>query len=236
MLSLQQNVALRWCRKLLVFDEVPTPEEIEHMKMDRRFWEDVVRGPKWERMWNEKREAYAEYRKAVIKMIEKEHVAFHRVQAVVLDRFGHLYGTLRAGLSIVTTPYVLITQHDLKLVPRFVAADVQRTLEVMRRGEANYIVLNRDMNNLKRTSTYFKLVEQFDREFFTGRMGLTAMAGFSDQCHFAVSSWYRENVWSTFSIHTGSRHGMRHFSTEGQTKGLLCMISSMACKWSAIKA
>lgn len=186
--SLQANVALRWCRKLLVFDAVPSPEEIHEMQRDKRSFSEVVRGKKWLDMWNAKRGDYHEYCELFRELDKRNHPALFNVQLVFLPRFGHLYGTVQTALSILKTPYVFITQHDLRISPKFVAADVQHILAALDGEVARYVLLNRDVNSSARTRGYFKLAHLDVANNFT------AMAGFSDQAHFAQTNWYRREV------------------------------------------
>ena len=80
--SLETNLALRWCRKELVFDK-------------------VCRGGKWEQMWNDGRESYDEYKTALQSMKDDDHPALHNRELVLLEEFGHLFGTVKRGFSHV---------------------------------------------------------------------------------------------------------------------------------------
>jgi len=198
--GLQANLGFHWCRKVLVFDAVPTPAEMLQMRSDANTFRDIVRGGKWIRMWNDKRCAYKEYCETLRSMKQANHPALFNVELVFLEEFGHLLGTVRSALALVTTPYVFITQHDLSLAARFVAADVQRVLDALKSGVANYILLNRDVNSSARTSAYL----DFHKENSVGgdapihedssSIVLTAISGFSDQAHFARTDWYRTEV------------------------------------------
>jgi len=196
--SLQANIALRWCRKILVFDQVPSVQELEILRRsdERRYREDM-KGPKWEKMWNDKREVYGDYCQRLRDMKENNHPALFNVELIFLQGFGHLLGTVHRALEAVTTEYIFITQHDLRLAPRFVAADVQNVLDVLQQGVARYVLLNRDVNSGPRTKTYFDMCPEQSWED-TGKASagirLTGMAGFSDQAHFAEADWYRREV------------------------------------------
>lgn len=198
--SLQANLALRWCRKVLVFDKVPSKEDIEEMQRDRHSYNIVTRGSKWARLWNEKRRDYDEYCSRLRQMKDANHPALLNTDLVFLSSFGHLFGTVKKALGQLDTRYVFITQHDLKLGGHFVAADVQIILEALHGGYASYIVLNRDVNSAYRTTTYFRMVPdrsvQLDPPPDQQKPGLslTGMAGFSDQAHFAEADWYRKEV------------------------------------------
>lgn len=198
--SLQANIALRWCRKLLVFDCVPSSRELQALKQDKKAYHEDLKGQKWEKMWNEKREAYAEYCKALRAMKEAEHPALFGVELLFLGKFGHLLGTVKLALQNLTTPFVFITQHDLRLATRIAAADVQSILEALHSGQARYIVLNRDVNSGQRTQAYFRMLREFSVKD-AGKRGagsnLTGIAGFSDQAHFADAAWYRQEVLGT---------------------------------------
>jgi hypothetical protein len=194
--SLHDNVALHWCRKFLVFDKVPTQAEIQELRRDTKKFNQVARGPKWVKMWTEKRQAYTEYCKTLTAMKEEKHPALFNVELVFLEDFGHLFGTVREafqGETSVSTPYVLVTQHDLKLARTFVAADVQRVLEALS-GSAKYIVLNRDANSGDRSLRHFRIENETERSDTDAGPLLTAICGFSDQTHFARTDWYKAEV------------------------------------------
>lgn len=195
--SLQANVALRWCRKLLVFDKVPSQEEIARLQQSAEAFNEVVRGGKWLSTWSAKRDDYEEYCATLRAMKEANHPALFNVELVFLPHFGHLFGTVREGLRRTETPFVFITQHDLRLSGKFVAADVQGILEALHGGEARYVNLNRDVNSSARTTGYFRLLPSHSRRDQTRQplgLNLTAVAGFSDQAHFAGAAWYRQEV------------------------------------------
>ena len=191
--SLQANVALKWCRRILSFDKVPSEQEIDKLKREHPTrWAEELRGFKWERLWREKREAYEQYCQELRDMKEANHPLMFKVELVFLDHFGHLFGTVQKALEITQTPYVFVTQHDLKVSPKFVGADVQRVLDLLSRDVAHYVALNRDVNNGTRTMGYFRLCG--DRNVIENDVKLTGIAGFSDQSHFAKTSWYRRDV------------------------------------------
>ena len=196
--SLQANLALRWCRKLLVFDKVPSREEIDEMRRDPKIYHHVCRGGKWEQMWNDGRESYDAYKAALQSMKDDDHPALHNTELVFLEEFGHLFGTVKRGFSHVQTRYVLVTQHDLRLGGHFVAADVQLILEALNAGLAKYVLLNRDTNSSVRTKAYFRLTPERDVHLDAPKtpsgLHLTAMQGFSDQTHFVDAEWYRKEV------------------------------------------
>lgn len=195
--SLQSNVAFHHCRKLLVFDSVPTQDEMNHMKLDQKFWRDVVRGHKWQGMWNAKRQDYAEYCQALSKMKAEGHPALYKVDLIFLKKFGHLFGTVKEALNHVKTPFIFLHQHDLRLNGNFVASDVQHVLDELDHGKAKYVVLNRDVNKALRCKTYFNMVPEEDVDYTSSApngFAMTAMAGYSDQSHFAATDWYRKHV------------------------------------------
>merc|ERR1740117_777121 len=127
------------------------------MKQERDFFKETVRGGKWERMWNEKRADYDVYCDTLKAMKDANHPALFNTDLVFLQRFGHLLGTLKVALETVSTPFVFVTQHDLRLASQFEAADVQRVVEALYRGVASYVLLNRDINSAPRTAGYFKV-------------------------------------------------------------------------------
>jgi len=130
------------------------------------------------------------------------HPLLFNVEFLHLQRFGHLFGTVKQAFEYVKTKFVFVTQHDLRLCGNFVAADVQNILDMLYNREdekslANYIVLNRDVNSAVRTRTYFRLQPERSIHLPDKRpsgFSLTGMAGFSDQAHFAVAEWYRQEV------------------------------------------
>lgn len=190
--SLQDNLALRWCKKILVFDAVPSEKEISAMEQDKEFYNSVVKGRKWAELWESKREAYQVYQGQMHRLKEEGHPALFNVELCELDCFGHLFGTVERALKEITTPYVFMTQHDLRLNANFQAADVQRSLEALEAGTAKYILLNRDENNAARCRKYFNYLEHQNPE--AAPPNLTPVHGFSDQAHFAVTEWYRREV------------------------------------------
>jgi len=197
--SLQANVALRWCRKILVFDKVPSQEEIEELKKDPKLFHYVARGGKWQNMWNQKREDYEEYCATLRAMKEADHPALFNTDLIFLEKFGHLFGTVKRAFEHLMTRFVFLTQHDLRLGGHFIAADVQVILEALDGGEVKYVVLNRDVNSSVRTKAYFRLipeksVDSEENEQTSFGLNLTAMAGYSDQAHFAETAWYRREV------------------------------------------
>jgi len=192
--SLQSNIALRWCRKVLVFDAVPTKGELAIMKQDRRAYVEDLRGPKWEKLWLEKYDAYQEYCETMRELKEASHPALFNTEFVFLGAFGHLLGTVRSAFNNLDTPYVLVTQHDLRLAPLFVAADVQHVLKTLASGSARYVVLNRDVNSGSRTKGYFRMCPEQSIAAPSGGAQFTAVAGFSDQAHFVEAAWYRREV------------------------------------------
>ena len=192
--SLQDNLALHWCRKILVFDEIPSEQEIEAMKQNPKHYHTVVRGPKWEHMWRKKREAYTAYCFALNEMKLNNDPTLFQVELVFLPRFSHLFGTVRHALELVKSSYVLVTQHDLRLSGKFVAADVQRVLGLMESESANCVILNRDTNSGSRPKSYFRMDPDSDIYDSGSRTRLTAVRGFSDQTHFAHKDWYLANI------------------------------------------
>lgn len=216
--SVQNNLAFHWCRKILAFDKVPSHEEIRNLKFDREYYQKVIRGPKWEKMWNEKRTAYDEYCEKMRRMKENGHPALFNVELVFLPSFGHLFGTVKVALDRVETDYVFITQHDLAISSKFMAADVQLIVEALMKGDVNYILLNRDINSGPRTAKFFRERPQGDHTSTKPRgLRLTGVAGFSDQSHFSKTNWYLENVINAI-------HGSQH---------LTCMEHILHARWIA---
>lgn len=198
--SVQANLALRWCKKLLVFDKVPSKDQIDAMKTDRGYYREVVRGAKWEKMWNEKREDYDVYCDSVRKLHENNHPALFRTELIFLEDFGHLQGTVQRAFKDVDTAYTFVTQHDLRLGGKFEAADVQSVVEALHRGYASYILLNRDVNSAPRTRVYFNMDLDAPLPDLPLGLHLTPVAGFSDQAHFVDSEWYRQEVLGAIPV------------------------------------
>merc|ERR1712216_129723 len=181
---------------LLVFDKVPTPEWIDLKKRNQKEYIDVIRGHKWQAMWNAKRDDYTEYCLNLQRMKDAGHPALYNTDLVFLEEFGHLFGTVKKAFEYIDTKFVFLHQHDLRVGTNFVAADVQKILEVLQSDRAKYVVLNRDVNNALRCSAYFRFVPSADIRGDGADEGvaLTAMAGYSDQSHFAEVEWYRRHV------------------------------------------
>eukprot|EP00932_Pfiesteria_piscicida_P001371 SRR837773.11337.p1 GENE.SRR837773.11337~~SRR837773.11337.p1 ORF type:complete len:184 (-),score=47.85 SRR837773.11337:156-707(-) len=99
--SLQANTALRWCKKLLVFDQVPSEKAIADLKAwDMKMWNDQIRGPKWEKLWREKRQAYEDYCDAMRGFQGPgDHLALFGVRAPLLGQVRSLvrHGPARYG-------------------------------------------------------------------------------------------------------------------------------------------
>ena len=194
--SIQDNLALHWCEKYVVFDKVPLPDEIAAMQRDRDIYDNGVRGYKWSRMWGDKAEAYKIFGDELVYLKQRMHPALHKVNLVFLEEFGHLFGTVNAAFTLLSSPYVFVTQHDLEVTSAFKPSDVQLLLSALRKGVANYVLLNRDCNSSPRTARYF----DFLPELSVGRANssfpcdMTAILGFSDQAHFATVAWYKEEV------------------------------------------
>ena len=109
--SLQDNVVLHWCRKLLVFDKVPSQNEIRDMRKDPGAYENIVKGDKWAKLWIEKHQAYLEYCTTLRMMKKENHPALFNVELIFLQEFGHLFGTVRKAFEYVNTRFVLSLIH-----------------------------------------------------------------------------------------------------------------------------
>lgn len=205
--SLQANLAFHWCRKLLVFDSVPSQADIQSLRRDQKRFSEIARGHKWLKLWVEKRSAYAEYCTTLKAMKAANHPALFNVELIFLHEFGHLFGTVKKAFQHISTPYVFMTQHDLRLAGRFVAKDVQRVLDVLSEDDfANYIILNRDVNSGSRTCHYFTKKDEVSTAGDGSPLDitLTQISGFSDQAHFARADWYRREVLDSIEALLGN--------------------------------
>jgi len=202
--SLQANAALRECRKLVVFDALPG-ESVQQAAEDEGAVAES--GKRWVPRGNDKlAQAYERYKCSLQKALEEEDYAMHRVELLFMPHWGHLVGTVRYAMDRLSTPYVLLHQHDLLLNGSFSSSHVVGILRALARREANYVIMNRDINFVGRSTQYFQaaphrpdLWRVFQREHALRledgeRTPLTPFVGFSDQTHVARASWVKDRV------------------------------------------
>ena len=169
------------CRKLLIFDALPTPSDVQTLcDEDRTKWSDA-----WRRD-----EAYREYTAAVQTEVAQR---WPLVEMVQLPRFGHLTGSVRAALDAATTPWLLLTQHDLVLDAAIIGGAWPGIREALQSGAARYVVCGRDAHASVRSQSHWHFEPSLDCAF-GGCCRATSVVGFSDQTHFVDASWYRRSV------------------------------------------
>jgi hypothetical protein len=164
------------CRKVLVFDALPKPGEVGHLpEADRE---------KWQEAWT-RANAYREYCAMLWTTPDRwKGLSMRRIQA-----FGHLIGTVREALAVVTTPWAFITQHDLVTDAAIVGHEWLGIREALATGAANYIQCGRDSHASFRSRNHWRFVPELDRCFSHATCHLTAAVGFSDQSHFVNVDW-----------------------------------------------
>jgi len=203
--SLQDNEALAPCRKLVVFDAMPS--EADHRTAAEE-GELVETGKRWVPQESQRlAEKYLRYQSAVEEAVRSGDPAMARAEILAMPRWGHLVGTVRHALERVTTPFVFLHQHDLLLSEDFTKLHAVGILRALAERTANYVVLNRDVNFSHRSTDYFQaapdrvdtwrsFVRQHTLRLDDGGEGmpLTPFIGYSDQTHFARASWVRDRV------------------------------------------
>ena len=172
---------------ILACDALPTEVELaEAEQQDEQ--QDVS---KWTSTWQH-RDAYDAYTAALRAEQARGGRHWQNVQLVMLETWGHLVGTVREAMTLVATPYVLVTQHDLVL-DEFAAARAWPAIEcALSDGRAHIITCNRDAHACHRSAMYWHHEPALNLR--THGVTLTAVVGFSDQAHFASVAWYRQRV------------------------------------------
>lgn len=84
------------------------------------------------------------------------------VEVIFMDTWGHLVGTVRRALQGIATPLVMLHQHDLLLSSAFTPEHVVGICRALWRGDANYVLLNRDVNFAGRSTQYCQALWMFD--------------------------------------------------------------------------
>jgi hypothetical protein len=187
---------------IVAADAVPTEQEIQSLP--------PVDADKWASLWREKRDAYEnEYLPALQSYLSQLPSPS---KLVCLDKFGHLIGTVRAGLDACGAgddDVVLITQHDLQLAfeDTTIREDTPLIVESLSSGDsaAQYVLLNRDSNDAPRSAEWLCPQEADDDINLPFEACFTR---FSDQTHFTRVSWYREFVLGACT--EGERTCMEH--------------------------
>ena len=218
------QAALPFAPKILVCDATPSESEVAQLGEQD--------SSKWREAWR-RRDAYDQYLAALREdrssCGDKEGHRWSRVELMQLSAHGHLVGTVRAALDVVTTPLVLVTQHDLVLDPPSVRRAWPAIERALRGGLANCVTVNRDAHASARSLSHWHLEPALDLRIVVGEQRggggqggeqgggspasgcccqLTACVGFSDQCHFAAIGWYRSRVLG--AIAAGTRTCMEH--------------------------
>jgi len=200
--SLQENKALCLCRTLLVFDALP--DDADRAAAGETVSKD---GTRWVPQTNPALvEAYEKYKKDIEQAKQSKHPCLNRVELLFMPKWGHLVGTVRYALEHVATPFVLLHQHDLLLNRNFTSTLAVAVLRALAERKANYVILNRDVNFVSRSTQYFQAAphrldmwrsfvrghsQQLDDEDHTP---LTPFIGYSDQSHLARADWVRDRV------------------------------------------
>ena len=197
----------------VVADAIPTAAEAASLpSVDR---------DKWAPLWAAKGAAYRdEYLPRVARLLDQTH---SRATLVELPAFGHLVGTVRAGLDACGAAgddAVLFLQHDLALDASVVDARALRGCVAALRApgaRVDYVLLNRDDNAAPRANAWLSPLAPLGaaeaaavsravaapaaREAAAAAAAAAARApalrrtrGFSDQTHLARAGWYREVV------------------------------------------
>lgn len=202
--SLQANVVLAGCRKVIVFDALPSAGEARWAEESGALAES---GGRWvPRETASLAERYEAYCCALEEAQDSGDPAMSGVELLRLPEWGHLVGTVRYALDRINTPFVLLHQHDLLLSRNFSATHAIAILRALARRSANYVILNRDVNLASRSTAYFQVAPHqpdawraFSRRHrlsLDDALGteLTPFIGFSDQTHFARADWVRDRV------------------------------------------
>jgi hypothetical protein len=152
--SIRACPALRQVPLYVVADAIPSEEEVMELP--------EVDAQKWAPQWRAKRGAYeGEYMPLLQQRLDDMATdTGGTVTLVKLPAFGHLVGTVRAGLEAcgaTDDDVVLLTQHDLKISdPASLSSDVPHLVEAIssRSSPVEYVLLNRDHNNAPRSTEW----------------------------------------------------------------------------------
>ncbi|CAE8631677.1 unnamed protein product, partial [Polarella glacialis] len=207
--SLQANEALRHCRKLLLFDAQPCAGHQEEAEKGGQL---AAEGRSWVPSASSEggegaalAEACRCYQNELQTAAQRGDPAMQGVELIFLQEWGHLVGTVRRALDSLSTPFVLLHQHDLVLSREMSASLVVEALKALASRDANCILLNRDVNFAGRSTEYLQaalhrpeLWRSFARQHRLSdpqsALVLTPFVGYSDQTQLARADWLRNRV------------------------------------------
>mmetsp|Transcript_24993 Transcript_24993/g.56250 ORF Transcript_24993/g.56250 Transcript_24993/m.56250 type:complete len:410 (+) Transcript_24993:100-1329(+) len=196
----------------VVADKVPDADEIASLP--------EVDALKWAELWASKGRAYEDEYLPQLE-VWLESASAQRAapcKLVKLEAFGHLVGTVRAGLDACGAgedDVVLITQHDLALSKHGKSSTILdaallshsfgtrgREPSALAKALADpadpveYVLLNRDVNGSPRSIGWLAPTPtNFDGGPSSSQIKLSSTAGrFADQTHMTRVGWYREAV------------------------------------------
>lgn len=179
---------LRLCKKIIVFDGIP-----EHkLHMTHR---------------------YEEYKQSVIKLTETDPY-FSNTELVFCEEWGHLSGAITSALKHVTTPFVLMHQHDLVVRKPFDLNGCVATL--IANPYIKYIHFSSSANSDR---SWNGPVD----EKIVGRVHfvpLTRSFGWSDRTHIASVDYYKNQILPlcpfTFMENVVQKKIQQDFKTHGK--------------------
>eukprot|EP00930_Biecheleria_cincta_P034419 TRINITY_DN23793_c0_g1_i1.p1 TRINITY_DN23793_c0_g1~~TRINITY_DN23793_c0_g1_i1.p1 ORF type:complete len:512 (+),score=101.77 TRINITY_DN23793_c0_g1_i1:69-1604(+) len=198
--SLQKQPAFARCRKVLVFDAQPsTVPDSSLVSSSGKGW---VPEAAAQDSGASLADAYKRYQEDLRLAADRGELAMQGVEMLFLQEWGHLVGTVRHALEQVSTPFVLLHQHDLILGDALSDSHVLEALKLLAARRANCILLNRDVNFAGRSTQYLQapfhrpeLWRRFARQhFLEGSLSLTPFVGYSDQTQLVRADWLRDRV------------------------------------------
>lgn len=136
--------------------------------------------------------AYETYLNTVLRVANFD---LHNVLPVVLDQWGHQANTLRAGLELVTTPLVLVVEHDTPLVNEIPWAGI---CEVVRSGQANLVRFHHEAGVLPVHEHL--MLDREPQHLGSGGVPMLRCAAWWNRPHLASTRFYREEVMPNFSL------------------------------------
>ena len=111
------------------------------------------------------------------------------IKIVVRETHGHLTGNIRHALQYITSPYVLILQHDLPFTRPLVIGNVVN--DMMLNSELKHIRFNKRANQRAGWDTLNGL---FGKQIISTNYSYTRTPAWSDQNHLVHTDYYREIV------------------------------------------
>lgn len=156
--------ALRSAHKLIVFDGIQPGHE-------------------------DQKAAYEEYKHRVQKLCEEDPY-FANTDLVFCKEWKHLSGALGEAIQQVTTPFVLINQHDLELKKEFNLNGLIATM--VANPEIGHVRLYGARRNIPGNASWDGPIDV--ASFRNSFVPLCRAFGWSDQTHIAPTSYYREFV------------------------------------------